>query len=300
MRLDDCGFALGRVVRDCEFCSLGFVSHRRPGLLAFLADERFAPALADNPDLAAVIASPALADRVPGHLGLALSDDPRRAFFDLHDHLARHTEFYGADRPSVVAPSARVHPAAHVAKENVVIGERVVVEPNATVFNRVVVEDDAIVRAGAVVGAEGFQFQRTGEGLLPVVHTGSVRLCRGAEIQSGACVDRAVFGGETVIGEDSRIDGLVFVAHDVRVGRRCRIVAHAVLCGSAVIGDDCWVGPGAVISSGVSVGRGARVSLGSVVTRDVPEGQTVSGHFAIDHESFLAFMRSVRGEGGKG
>jgi UDP-3-O-[3-hydroxymyristoyl] glucosamine N-acyltransferase len=297
MRFGDCGFALERIVRDGEFRALGFVSHRGPGLLTFLADERYAEALAENPGIAAVIASPELAGRVPRHLGLALCADPRRTFLSLHNHLARRTDFYGADRPSVIAPSARVHPTAHVAEENVVIGERVVVEPHATIFNRVVVEDDAIVRAGAVVGSEGFQFERTGEGLLPVVHAGSVRLCRGAEVQSGACVDRAVFGGETVIGEDSRIDGLVFVAHDVRVGRRCRVVAHAVLCGSSVIGDDCWIGPSAVISSGVSVGRGARVSLGAVVTRNVPEGRTVSGNFAIEHEAFLRFIRSVRGEG---
>lgn len=294
MRIADCQDLLPRLVRDAEFLSLGFLSHRRPALLTFLDDDRFADALETHPEVTAVIAAPHLQGIVPARLGLALDEAPRRAFIRLHNHLASNTTFYGEDRPTVIAPSARVHPTAHVAETNVVLGERVVVEPHATIFNRVVVEDDVVIRAGAVVGAEGFQFELTAEGILPAVHAGSVRLCRRSEIQSNACVDRSVFGGETVIGEDSRIDGLVFVAHDVLVGKRCRIVARAVLCGSAVIGDEAWVGPGAVISSGVTVGPGARVSLGAVVTRDVLEGQTVSGNFAVDHEVFLRHLRSVR------
>jgi len=67
-----------------------------------------------------------------------------------------------------------------------------------------------------------------------------------------------------------------------------------MIAGSAVLGDDVWVGPSASISSEINVGNGAAISLGAVVTRDVEAGARVSGNFAIDHERFLTFMRSIR------
>jgi UDP-3-O-[3-hydroxymyristoyl] glucosamine N-acyltransferase len=130
--------------------------------------------------------------------------------------------------------------------------------------------------------------------MLKVAHGGGVLLRRGAEVHSNSCVDRAVFGGFTEIGEESVIANLVYVAHNVRVGRRCRVAASAAIGGSTTLGDDVYVGPGASISSEIRVGDGAVVSLGAVVTRHVAAGQRVSGNFAVDHERFIAFMRQIR------
>jgi UDP-3-O-[3-hydroxymyristoyl] glucosamine N-acyltransferase len=130
--------------------------------------------------------------------------------------------------------------------------------------------------------------------LYRVGHGGGVRLARGVEIQSNTCVDRALFGGFTEIGEDCLIDNLVHVAHNVRMGPRCRVAACAMVGGSVVLGEEVWIGPNASISSEITVGGRAFVTLGAVVTRDVGNGEHVSGNFAIDHTRFLAFLRTVR------
>ena len=132
-----------------------------------------------------------------------------------------------------------------------------------------------------------------GDEVVRVVHAGTVRIGRGVDIHANSCVDRGLFG-ETTIGDNTTIDDLVYVAHEVTIGRRCLIGAHAVINGSTVVSDDVWIGPGAVLSNGVTLGAGAQVTLGSVVTRDVPAGARVTGNFAIEHERFLAFMRSLR------
>ena len=152
---------------------------------------------------------------------------------------------------------------------------------------------ESVIRAGTVIGSEGFQVIRAGDDVIRVVHAGTVRIGRGVDIHANSCVDRGLFG-ETTVGDNSTIDDLVYVAHEVTIGRRCLIGAHAVINGSTVVGDDAWVGPGAVLSNGVTLGAGANVTLGAVVTRDVAPGARVTGNFAIDHERFLAFIRSMR------
>lgn len=294
MRLSDCDAVLKDVRVNATFSRLGFVSHAGGALLTFLEDPAYLAPLRHHPDVAAVISSPELADDVPTGLGLAVSPTPRVTFLQLHNHLAAQGGFYPERGPSQIHPSASIHPSAVVAERGVEIGEGVLVEPRAVLLEGVTCEAGAILRAGTVIGSEGFQFELHEGRILPVTHVGGVRIGRGAEVQSGSVVARAVFGGETVFGPDSRIDGLGFIAHNVQVGARCRIAAGAVVAGSAILEDECWIGPGAVISSGVRIGRGARVSLGSVVNRDVPPGETVTGNFALPHAQFIAHLRSIR------
>ena len=90
------------------------------------------------------------------------------------------------------------------------------------------------------------------------------------------------------------IAGLQLFLNRTKIGRACLLGAHAAITGSVVIGDEVWVGPNATISSALTVGSQAAVSLGSVVTRDVPPGERVSGNFAITHNRFLSFIRSIR------
>lgn len=280
-------------VRDGAFASLGFVSHETPGMLVFLESDRYLAELEECTHATAVIARPELVERVPARLAVASADSPRQTFYALHNHLAE-TGFYWTSFESVIAGSARVHPRAYVAARDVRIGEGVVIEPNATILERSIIEDGAIVRANAVIGSEGFQFVASDQALLPVAHAGGVRLETGVEIQSCTCVDRAVFGGFTVVGAHSKIDNLVHIAHNVQLGRRNRVVAGAMIAGSVRTGDDVWIGPMASISHELTMGHGANATMGAVVTRDVPAGQRVTGNFALEHGKFIAFMRSIR------
>lgn len=294
MRLSEIASEVGlRVLRDGSFVSLGFVTHHRPGLLVFLANDRYLAALHANTLASCVITNMELAGHVPAALGVGIVDDPQDAFYRLHDFLARQTTFYGVPRDTRIAPTARIHERAVVSPSDVDIADGVVIGPCVTILPGVSIGEGSTIRAGTVLGSEGFQVRLTNGSATRVLHAGRVRIGQRVDIHSNTCVDRSLFA-ETVIGDETTIDNLVYIAHDVIIGRAVRIVAQAMIAGSAHIGDGAWIGPSASISSGVQVGPRAWVSLGSVVTRDVPPGARVTGNFAIDHETFLAHLRTIR------
>jgi len=101
----------------------------------------------------------------------------------------------------------------------------------------------------------------------------------GDDVHIGAytCIDGGNMG-DTVIGDGTRIDNLVHIGHNAKIGKRCTIVAGAVIGGWVEIGDDTFVGMGALIRNRVKVGSGCTIGMGSVVVKDVPDGVTVKGN----------------------
>jgi UDP-3-O-[3-hydroxymyristoyl] glucosamine N-acyltransferase len=267
---------------------LALLSHAVRDQLAFARDAK-ALKRAGTLTEVSVIAAPAIAASLTS-AGLAVADDPEAAFLRIHDYLARSTEFYWTNFATEIHPTARVDPHAFVAPQNVRIGARVVIEPHATVLERVSIGEDSIIRAGAVLGAEGFEFKaralhqhRSGSasaapdlGVRSVTHAGSVVLGKRVEVQANAALDRSLFRRPTKIGDDTKIDNLVHIAHSAEIGERCLIVAGAIIAGSVSIGDDVWIGPGAIVSNGVRVGDRASIVLGTTVVRDVASDTRVS------------------------
>lgn len=282
------------VIKDGEFESLGFVSHESPAMLVFFEDRKHLKALLNNPQVSCVITAKQFVDNLPKGLAIAVSEHPRKSFYELHNFLAAETEFYAAHFASSISETAKIHPTAYISNRNVRIGKRVIIEPNVTILERVIIEDDVVVRAGSVIGSEGFEFNWINNSILPVTHAGGVLLHDRVEIQSNTCIDKSVFGDFTELGEDTKIDNLIHIAHNVRVGKRCRIAACAMVGGSVTIGNDVYVGPGASISSEIRIGDKAYITLGSVVTKNVAPEQKVSGNFAIEHDKFIAFIKSIR------
>lgn len=292
MKLVDIGGDV-EIVRDGAFDTLGLLSSPAQRLLVFVESAEWADRAAQATNIACVVTTRELTSRIPASLGVAAAESPREAFYALHNRLVAEG-FYAAPFETTIAATARVSARAYVAERNVRIGERCVVEPNATILEGTVLEEDVIVRAGSVIGGEGFQVFPAGGKLVSVRHGGGVKIEARAEIQHNTVIDRAVFGEATSIGEDTRIDNLVHIAHNVRLGRRNRVVAGAMIAGSVVSGDDVWFGPMCSVSHGLRVGSAASITMGAVVTRDVPEGAKVSGNFAIDHARFIAHMRAIR------
>jgi UDP-3-O-[3-hydroxymyristoyl] glucosamine N-acyltransferase len=281
------------VPSNAEFETLGTNKETTPNLLAFLESEKFLPGFLENPHIVAVITTPALASMLPSKYGIATSNSPRKAFLTLHNQLVK-SDFYWKDFPNEISADAVIHPNAYIAPRNVRIGRGTVIEPNVTILERTIIEEDVTLRAGCIIGSQGFYFSRIDGGIMGIAHAGGVVIHNRVEIQANTVVCSAVFHEPTEIGEDTKIDNLVHVAHNVKIGKRCLIVAHAMLGGNARIGDDVWIGPNASISNEISIGNGAFITLGSVVTRDVPPGHHVTGNFAIEHEKFLAFLKTIR------
>lgn len=137
---------------------------------------------------------------------------------------------------------------------------------------------------GTVIGADGFGYARAEDGtLVKMPHRGNVVIEENVEIGCNTCIDRAV-EGSTVIGAGTKIDNLVHIAHGVKIGKNCIIVAGSVIGGSCEIGDNVYIGIGAMIKNKIRIGKNAFIGMGAVVTKDVPEGATIVGNPGREHK----------------
>jgi UDP-3-O-[3-hydroxymyristoyl] glucosamine N-acyltransferase len=283
------------IIRDGNFDFLGMVgvSSDQKNQIVFVESQKFVDQMLKSSNVSCVITSEKFVDDMPEELGVGVSANPRIAFYRIHNHLAQNTNFYGSDFKSEISSTAQIHPTAFISEKNVTIGENCIIGPHVTVLEGTTLKNDVILRAGCVIGSEGFECKRNGKEILPIIHTGGVMIREGVEVQALTTVIKSVRGGYTEIGEYSKIDSHVHVGHAVKIGKRSLIAACVMIGGSTQIGDDVWIGPSAAISSSVKIGNGSSITFGSVVTKDVASGERVTGHFAIEHEKFISFIKSI-------
>lgn len=163
---------------------------------------------------------------------------------------------------------------------NVSIGRSCILHPNVTVEDNCTIGDGVILHAGVVIGADGFGYVRDKAEYVKFPQIGTVVIENDVEIGANTCVDRGALG-ETRIGEGTKIDNLVQVAHNVQIGKRVIIAAQTGISGSTVIEDDCVIGgqvgmgDHALVKSGAIIGSQAGVLPGKIVRPGVWWGTPV-------------------------
>lgn len=226
--------------------------------------------------------------------GICICEKPRELFFKLHNYISGHTE-YGYTRPvfdTTIGQNSNISPLASVAKKNVRIGDNVTIEEFCVIRENTVIGDNTIIRSGAKIGGQGFEFKRKDNTIFPVAHTGGVIIGHDVEIQYNTCVDRAIYPWDnTEIGDYTKIDNLVHIGHAVKLANDVLVVANSGIGGRTEIGEGTWIGFGATVINGTTVGKNARVNMGAVATRPVPDGGSVTGNFAIEHEKFIENLK---------
>jgi UDP-3-O-[3-hydroxymyristoyl] glucosamine N-acyltransferase len=173
-----------------------------------------------------------------------------------------------------------------VIEDHAVLGDHVRVDAHAVVHRGVVVGRRSVIHAGARVGGSGFGFRRRTAGHERLPQIGGCVIGDDVEIGANTTVDRGSIG-DTVIGDGTKIDNLVQVAHNVRIGRHCIVMAQVGIAGSSTIEDDVLLAGQAGIADHLRVGAGAQVAAQSGVIGNIPAGATVSGYPARDHRSVL-------------
>jgi UDP-3-O-[3-hydroxymyristoyl] glucosamine N-acyltransferase LpxD len=262
--------------------------------LSYLTELRYLEGMSKNPNIGCVIVAEELADQVQvEQWGIVVSKDPKLTFVHIHNALADQ-EFYWEHFPNAIAASAVISPMAFIDVHSVRIGERVIIEPQVTIHSGTIIGDDCIIRSGTRIGSNGYEFIREGDALIQVKCAGRAILEHHVEIQHNCCVDRGMYGGDTLLKPYVKVDNLCHVAHDCVIGERTAVTGGSIIAGRTIIGSDVWVGPNTTISNGLTIGDASTITIGAVVTRDVAPGQTVTGNFAIDHAKFLAFLKSIR------
>jgi UDP-3-O-[3-hydroxymyristoyl] glucosamine N-acyltransferase len=228
--------------------------------------------------------------------------DPRLAIARLSRRLDARPAIAGpgVHPTAVVDPTARLGAGVAVAAGAVVgaravlgegvrvgpgtiVGAEAVVGPGTELRERVTIADGVRlgarcrVQAGAVIGSDGFGYAAGPGGAERIHHLGTVVLGDDVEIGANACVDRGTLG-DTTIGDRTKIDNLVQVAHNVRIGHDVLIAGQTGIAGSTRLGDGVVVGGAAGIGDHLHVGDGARIAGGAGVTKDVPAGEAWGGY----------------------
>ena len=153
--------------------------------------------------------------------------------------------------------------------------------------------DNVMIGPGCCIGHDGFGFVAGPEGLEKVPQLGRVIIQNRVEIGANSCVDRGSLS-DTVIGEGTKIDNLVQVAHNVRIGRNCAIAAQVGLAGSVTIGDNAMLGGACSISEHMIINDGAMIAAMSGVMSEVPAGARYGGIPAMPLKQFFREVVTLR------
>jgi len=173
------------------------------------------------------------------------------------------------------------------------IGSGCLFYPNVTIMDSCSVGERVIIHAGAVIGSDGFGFAPEGKTLRKIPQIGRVRIEDDVEIGACTCIDRAAFG-ETVIARGAKLDNLIQVAHNVKIGYSTVIASQSGISGSTTIGAGVKMGGQAGFAGHITVGDGASVGAQGGVTKDVPPGETVSGYPAKNHQQAMRLEAALR------
>ncbi len=186
---------------------------------------------------------------------------------------------------TVIAPNAVIGRSSQIGRD-CFIGPGVSIQC-ALIGNR------AVIHSGAQIGREGFGFVPGPRGAERQPQIGRVIIQDDVEIGANTCVDRGAMD-DTIIGEGTKIDNLVQIAHNVEIGRFCLIAANVGLSGTVKLGDGVQIGGGAGVSDHVNIGTGARLAAGAGLMHDVPAGERWGGAPAMALSQWFRHMTALR------
>lgn len=170
--------------------------------------------------------------------------------------------------------------------DEVTIGDDTTIGPGVVCYAGSRIGSRVVVKAGAVIGGDGFGYLSKGEGHTRIPHVGGCILEDEVEVGSNTCVDRGSID-DTVIGRGTKLDNLVQVGHNVRIGERCLIMAGVGIAGSTRIGNDVILAGHVGVTDHLIIGDRARIAAKSAIFGDVPAAASFSGHPARPHRQFL-------------
>ncbi len=154
--------------------------------------------------------------------------------------------------------------------DHVAIGERTTIHPNVSIYSNVKIGDQVIIHSGVVIGADGFGFVFDGKQQFKLPQVGTVIIENNVEIGACTTIDRAAIG-ETIVGEGTKIDNQVQIAHNVQIGKHCAISAQCGISGSTKIGNYVTLGGSVGIADHVEIGDGAMLGANA----GVPPGKKI-------------------------
>lgn len=297
----------GKLVGDPQIVIRGIASLReaREDEISFLSNMKYLKDVHESRAAALIVPPQFQSSQKPA----IICENPYLAFAKILEL------FHPADMiiPQGIHPTAVVHPKARIGGQccigpyvvieegadigngcvlypGVYIGKNSIIEDSAIIYSNVGIREGVkigkrvIIHSGAVIGSDGFGFIRTGDRQFKIPQVGGVEIGDDVEIGANSCVDRGTIGN-TVIGSGTKIDNLVQIAHNVQVGKNCTIVAQVGISGSTVIEDGVTIAGQAGVAGHIRLGRNSIIAAQAGVTKDVDDGEIVSGYPAQPHRT---------------
>lgn len=302
---------------DVPITSAANIDDAKPSQLSFVASARYLERLRGSHASGVIVPRGTSTSSVTNGTCLLAADDPEMAFV-----ACLHRLYPAKPSPGVISPQAHVDPSAVVGAgslveafasvgagtrigancrvhagcrvgANVTLGTNCVLHANVVLYDGVTLGDNVIVHAGAVIGADGFGYKfRDGEHVkFPQV--GTVEIGSNVEIGANTCIDRAALG-VTRIGEGTKIDNQVHIAHNVTIGARALLCGQVGIGGSTVIEDYAVLASQCGVADHVTVGQRAMVLAQAGVTKDVAPNDQVMGFPAANRREALHHMAALR------
>lgn len=302
------GQAVGDVDLTCG--RLGPLATADTDTVSFLSNPRYRAQL-DASAAGCVLVAHGLRDAVLDRAAAVLCDDPYLAFAQLTQWWAAQSRppiEPGVHASAVVEPGARVHPQAsigalayigpgadiaagavisahaHVGRD-AVVGAHTRLMPRATLLDGCRIGARGLVHGGAVIGADGFGFAPASVAgqaqWVKIEQLGTVRIGDDVEIGANTCIDRGALE-DTVIEDGVKLDNLVQIGHNVRVGAHSAFAGCVGVAGSATIGRHCTAGGGAIILGHLELVDHVHVTAATVITRSILKPGQYSGLFPFD------------------
>lgn len=289
--------------------SVAPLSRATSSQLTFFADGRYATAFADSAAGVALV-TPGLADSPGGAAARIVVENPQAALLELLPRL-----YPAGDRAPGIDPTARIGRGARIGQsvaidsyavigadatigdgvwigshsvigDGVSIGAASRIFPHVTLYSGAQIGERVMLHSGVRVASDGFGYVFTGGAHSKIPHVGRCVIENDVEIGANTTIDRGSID-DTVIGAGTKIDNLVQIGHNVKVGRLCLIMSQVGISGSARIGDGCVLAGQSGLGGHITIGAGARIGGQAGVFGDVPAGETWSGYPARPHRESL-------------
>lgn len=296
---------------DVEVTGISTLGEAAETDISFVTDKKYLGGLADTkacailiPESLAPIDKPYIALKdvwsgILASLKLFFPDFSRKTYSGIHPTaVIDATAQLGADVTiapnAVVGPRTRVESGCYIGAGVVVgadcvLGEQTIIYANAVLEAGTVLGRQVIVQPGAVLGADGFKYELLRGRWAKIPQVGHVEIADGAEVGANSCVDRASYT-VTQVGANSKLDNLVQVAHNVRVGENCVIVSQTGIAGSTTIGNNSILAAQAGVADNLTIGSGAVVLAQSGVKDHIKDGET---HFGTPSRPFRQAARII-------
>ena len=284
------------------------ITSAQTGQVTQLTSAKYARYIKDSTATACFIAEGFHIAEFPGHIALLICADPEMSFIKAVQHL-HPAKVYSNQIASqaivgesvtlgdglfigpyavigdhtVIGDNSAVLAGAYIGNK-VTIGKNCCIHPYAVIYDDTVIGDNVVIHSGAIIGADGFGYKFRGGTHRKVPQVGNVLIEDNVEIGANTCIDRGALGS-TVIGMGSKIDNLVQIGHNNKVGK------HVIMCGLTGVSGSCNIEDYAILAGStgiadhVTIGQGAVVMARSGVAGDVPAGAQYFGSPAKDKKT---------------